>query len=318
MLNDIFVCGSSVASGYGKGKVHNQMGNHLKSWVDHLAERSSASNVWNMSMPSKPIGLSTADTVEFVRQYGKKYNTYDRLFVIVEYTIPQYKNWDPVAAARRDTAEEIEIIPITFFRMGKNTDHLTTTGPQDSGIKHLGQKFLKRNSADVDLMEALDINRFYEEVKPADLDQAFVNKYREKSKNWLRYDSIDSTTGERRLSEKKMATYLRYASDEIYSLKRFLEHYNIPYLMFWAGGQTDIFCKKVDRYFGELIETKRLIPMSEFTCNKAAIHWSKESWGVHPDELGHERIGEFVTEWIIKHNLYNRPSTSIFTGEYFK
>ena len=316
MLNDIFVCGSSVASGYGKGKLDQQMGYNLKSWVTGLAEHTNANNVWNVSLPSKPIGLSTADAVQFVRQYWEKYRSFDNLFVIVEYTLPQYKHWDPIAVARNDAKEEIEVIPITFFKMGKNTDHLTVDDPRYRGINHVGNKFLKRNTEEYNMLSPTSTNPLYEEISAADLDKTFVNQMHKRSKDWLKYDILDSETGAPQLSEKKMTTYLRYASDEIFSLRNYLESFNIPFLMFWAGGQTDTFCKKVDKYFAPLIESHRLIPMAQFSCNRAANEWSEESWGVHPDEIGHKRIAEFVYDWIHTHKLYTRPNSKIFTGDF--
>ena len=314
MLNDIFVCGSSVASGYGKGKIDGKMGNSLKSWVNFLSEYSSAKNVWNVSLPAKPIGLSTVDVVQFVRQYGERYNTYNDLFVIVEYTIPQYRHWDPVAVSRNDTKEIIEVIPTASFRMGKNTDHLTSAGPRDNGASHVGQKFLTRASDEYDMLSPTNACNLYEEIRPSDLDKTFVDDYTHKAKEWLKYDVIDPETYSRQVSEKKMLTFLRYASDEVAFLQRYLTHFNIPYLMFWAGGQTPAFCRTVDRYFTPLMKDNRLIPMSKFSCNRAAIEWSNESWGVHPDEVGHQRIAEFIHDWIKTHKLTTKPNTTIFTG----
>ena len=84
MLKDIFVCGSSHASG-----VRYQPGSGIaegavKSWVYRLGDIAEANNIFNVSMLAKPIGFSTADTVLFCREYWEKYRTYENLFCIIE------------------------------------------------------------------------------------------------------------------------------------------------------------------------------------------------------------------------------------------
>lgn len=312
MLNDIFVCGSSVASGYGRGKIDRTTRAYNKSWVHYLAEISSAKTVWNSSFSSKPIGLATGEIAEFTRQYGDRYKSYKDLFVIAEYTLPQYRHWDPVATSRTDTQQEIEVIPISFFRAGENLDHVTSTSFRDSGLQHIGKRFLVKN--DVNILD--EPHQLYTTMQFSNLDPKLVNDFTHKSREWLKYDQVDIETGERSLSEKKMASFLRYASDEITTTQNYLEHLNIPYLMFWAGGQSDNFCKKVDRYFAPLMANKRLIPMSTFTANKGAQEWSDDPIGVHPDEKGHRAISEYIYNWIVENNLQKNPNNTIFTGDY--
>lgn len=315
MLNDIFISGSSIASGFGKGKIEiksTRFGD--KSWVHYLAENSSARNVWNFSLSAKPIGLATKDTVDFVRQYGNKFGTYDKLFVIIEYTIPQYREWDPVAMSRNDTKENISVTPVSYFKqLNSNEDYIDASNMQLDDRKLILHDFYQRNT-DTDMVALGDMSPpMYTPIDQNDIDQTFRDTHTAKAKEWFKYD-LELDNGTLALSEQKMKLYFKYASDEMYSLKRYLEHFNIPYLMMWAGGQSKNFCRMTDRYFAELVSTNRLIPMTKFTCNKAAQEWSIKHLGSHPDDTGHQRIAEFVQQWIKEHKLYNKPNNTIYRG----
>lgn len=314
MLNDIFISGSSIASGFGKGKIQiksTKFGD--KSWVHYLADNSDARNVWNFSLNAKPIGLASKDTIDFVRQYGKRYGNYDNLFAIIEYTIPQYREWDPVAMSRDDTKEQISVTPVSYFKQrDKNEQFVDPTHQLDDDKLILHDFYQRNDNADMLTLDAM-APPMYSPISPEDIDQQFHDSHTAKVKEWFKYD-LQLDDGTLALSEAKMKTYLRYALDEIYFIKRFLEHHNIPYLMMWAGGQSKQFCRTCDRYFAELIATNRLIPMSTFTCNKAAQEWSIKHYGSHPDDTGHQRISEFIYDWIKTHKLTAKPNNTLFTG----
>lgn len=317
MLKDIFVCGSSHASGCGKGKIGDAgLPGSVKSWVYFLADIAEAKNVWNFSLPGKPVGLTNKDCISFIRQYWEKYRTYENLFVILEYTLPQYRTWDPVAMSRDDT-KHIEVVPITYYKQLRNNEHLVNPIKLSSlkdETTYVEQKFYIRNEVNLDSYSDKNHNHMYTEIQPTDLEKTFLDRHTEKVKQWFQFDIIDTETGQKRMSEEKIRKYFSYASDEIMFMKRHLEHFNIPYMMFWVGGQSEQFCVAIDRYLRPMMADNRLLPMRKFSSVRAAQEWSIKHWRSHPDEVGHERIAEFLYDWIDIHKLYQKPNQNIFTG----
>ena len=116
------------------------------------------------------------------------------------------------------------------------------------------------------------------------------------------------------IASQKYKRYYEYAGKTIKDMQDYLENRNIPYMMFWAGGQSKAFCKKNDRLFSRIVPSNRLIPMTEFTVIKAAHEWSINHWRSHPDEVGHLRIAEFLMDYGLRHKLFHKPKTGIYTG----
>lgn len=311
MFKDVFVCGSSHASGVGKGKVSSDDPG-TKSWVRFFAEKTNADNVWNISLPGKPLGLANADVIKFCREYWDRYRTYDNLIVLIEYTIPQYRTFDPVAMARDDT-RSIEVIPVNYYKMLRDNQHLVD--PQlklesKTEGRYIEQKFYQRTD-----MKFLDHyedkhDSIYKEIDVSELDEVSLALHNAKVKEWFEFDTVNPL-GHRMLSDEKLKKYVKYAIDELYFAKRWLEDHNIPYMMFWVGGQSERFCTLVDRSFREMIQTNRLIPMKQFTSVKASQQWSKKHWRSHPDAQGSERISEFLLEWILANDLYKKPKDGV-------
>ena len=315
---DLFVCGSSHASGVGKGKesTYNEM-HEVKSWVRFLAEKYQyVNNLWNISLPGRPLGLTTSDTVEFVRDYYKKYGNYDKLFVILEYTYPTYRHWDPVALARNDT-KNLTAIPVSYYRLMRNNEHLTNHISMSSlkdEFKFIEQKFYQRTDVNFIDHKMDRHDNIYQEISIKDLDEEQYLLHNQKVKSWFEYDFVDVEIGSRRWSDNKSKQFIRYATDEVFAMKNWLEHFSIPYLMFWVGGENEVKNKHIDAAFRKLIQTKRMIPVTDFNMVTASKEWSIKHWRSHPDETGHERISEFILDWIERYNLLDRPKQEIYTG----
>lgn len=315
MLKDIAVIGSSHASGVGSGGVDRNGIGQLKSWVNCIADSVNAENVWNYSMPGKPVGMTNLDTVQFCNEYYKKYRSYDNLFCFLEYTLPQYKTWDPISF---NTQSDIQAVPFAYYKMGKDglnehlTDAVKVTKMSDFVVQ---QKFFVRNTIELSSYNSTDRRPVYEEVAATELDETYLESHIDQVKEWFQFDMLnDDMALASVIATQKYQRYYEYAGAAIKYMQEYLEDRNIPYMMFWAGGQSKKFCKKNDRIFSRIVPSNRLIPMTEFTVIKAAHEWSIKHWRSHPDEEGHRRIAEFLLDYGLRHKLFHRPDMGVYTG----
>jgi hypothetical protein len=299
MLNDILVVGTSIASGVGRGHEKQPEALTVKSWVQYLAEMTQAKNVWNHSFPGKPLGLVNADAVEFGKQYYDRYRSFEDLFVILEYSFPSYKHWDPVAAVREDCAQ-MNIIPVAYFKPMQTLEQATGE-MYYRGNNFLETKFLHRRTTDL-LSHNNHPHHMYEEADQDDVLPEELQKFEHLALEWFRP------------SEENRLRYLKYAFDEILSAQNYCEHNNIPYMQTWVGGLTDGYKRGVDRYLKPLMQNNRLVPMTEFTAASYTLEHSQKTWRNHPDEHGHKKTAEFYYDWILKHNLHERPNSNLYRG----
>lgn len=312
-MRDLFVCGSSFAS----GATAEELGG-IKSWVRHFAEKDNFKNVWNISLPGRPLGLTTSDTMEFVRSYYDRYGNFDNLFVILEYTFPTYRSWDPLMSSLT-YSNKTDIIPVAYYKMLKNNRNLANPLKLSSlrdESQYIEIKYHHRTTKK--FIDHIDDNSgaIYHEVNISDIDPVARANHMEKVKEWFEYDKVDEENNLKSWSEEKVKRYYTYANNEIHFLKKWLEHYNIPYLMLWAVGLSEGHCKFTDRVFYKIIQTKRMIPMTEFTMVKASKEMSIKPWRSHPDAVGHEKISEYLVEWVNRYKLKERPNSTIFTGSF--
>lgn len=271
VIDDLFVSGSSFASGWGEDFANYNSVTSGKSWVTYFAQQTHARNVWNYSIVGKPVGMATTDTVEFCRNYLKKYGSLKNLFVIVEYTTPRYKHWGSLPSAAMVEPIDTPVIPIAFLskQPGKLLDTYFLTRESDPVTLEV-----KYNTVDRDKVTPDHLRQFEQDAAKWYLD-----------------------------SGRTSIKYINYAYDEIKYLKDFLDFYNCNYMMFWCTGKVESHRKMVDRYMRKLMTDRRLIPASEFNAITATLEWSLKPYRDHPDDIGHRRIAEYLINYLETHNL---------------
>lgn len=299
MFVDLLVVGTSIASGVGRGPERTPQAGAVKSWIYHLADLVGARNVWNHSLPGKPLGLVNADAVEFFKQYYEKYRNFQNLFVILEYSFPSYKVWDPVASARND-CKGLDIIPVTHFKPFHQLSRASDTIYRH-GYSCLENHFFCRKPVDL-LRDTMHPHEIYHEVDQDDIIPEDLQRFQKQAVEWF------EPTPENHLR------YLRYAFDEILAAQLYFSDKNMPYVQSWVGGVSQDYKRGVDRFMRPLMQSGRLIPMQNFTAASASLEWSKNVWRNHPDEHGHRKIAEFYHDWITKHRLHERPNNKLYTG----
>lgn len=275
---DLFVNGTSVASGVGCG--HEEFrsigdGDITTSWPHFLANKLHCENLWNHSLPSKPMSFTIADTIGFCEQYLEKHGTYKNLFAAIEWLMPQsHGKWQPVASDyplyRNQT-----ILPVVISWPDTPTVYETMYMCKPDKVDYLANKPI------YDTVHWRYITHSSKTLHESQRDYYYSNVY-----------SLS-----RRLIE---------AGEEIQYLKRWLQQRNIRYVMFWAyglGRNGEGMRKIITRALLPIIEKDpSFVPIKQFACGDAA-EYSKNPVRGHPDIYGQYHITEYLFDYIAQHRL---------------
>jgi len=292
MIDHLYINGCSYATGW--GKVHElsiTREKGMKSWVDHFANKVSASDVWNHSLIGKPIGMSTIDTLGFCEEYYKRYQTFKDLFIVIEYTGPKYKLYPEIKVSSGDYKGEW-IYPVSFMS-GKN---VTDFGPVGSAGVMWNTLWVRKNKSYLKPQEPEFLFVDRKNIRPED-----IAKHNSGLEHWLMSTAVD-------LTPAVTQSYL-----EIQQTQKYLNNRNIRYVMYWIGGVSPsredyaIGEKFYDQKYRKLYKNNRFIPMSTFTGTKATIKLSEKPFAGHPDATGHKRIADYLYNWVTKYNLHKTP-----------
>lgn len=272
---DLFVNGTSVASGWGTGieKISDPLTS--KSWPHFLANKLNCDRLWNHSLPSKPMSFTIADTIGFCEQYYEKYGNYDNLFVVIEWLMPHaHGKWSPVYSnsplyreqtllpvviSNPDTPTEYETM---YVCKPKHTDYLANTPIYD----HVSWK------------QITDSSRQHHEQQR---DHYYKNIY-------------------------NLSLRLFESKQEIVPVQQWLKQRNIKYMMFWAFGcgKTSGIRKMVTKTMTSTLEKDpRFVPILQFTSMSHGSTNSLEPNNGHPDIKGQHAITDYLFNYIITHRL---------------
>lgn len=270
--------GTSVASGVGTGGEKFKGfgdGNVTTSWAHFLANKLNCHQLWNHSLPSKPMSLTIADTIGFCEQYWEKYGTYKNLFAAIEWSLPQaHGKWSPVASENllyRDQIIQPVVIswpdaPTVYESMyvhrPKNPDYLANKAIYD----HVHWKYVREES------------RIAHEQQR---DHYYANTY-------------------------SLSLRLNEAAQEIQYVKQWLQQRNIRYVMFWAfglGNHGEGMRRLMTRALFPVLESDpSFIPVKDFSACDATSHSLAPVRG-HPDIYGQQYISEYLFDYIAQHRL---------------
>jgi hypothetical protein len=290
MLTDLYVDGTSYASGWGKGHARNLFKtSDAYSWVDRFSEITNCNNVWNHSLVAKPCDMQVFDIRNFCNQYYNKFKTFDKLFVIAEYSYITYRSIG-IVKAREGIFKNQDIIPVV---MAKGTE---VNSNEAGGFGYIIQ-YVRKSDDYLNIQEPLFVKIPEEHIDPDD-----VNRVKEFATQWLltRFTNY--------------IEHLDYMYKNLSLIKNFLIKRNIPFVIYSAA-VSDNAPEKVfiDQTLKTLAKDKRIIPLKEFSGRTLSKKYSIEEYTVHPDKLGHMAIAQHLYDWILKHNLHKKPNPSIIT-----
>jgi len=272
-MQDLFVNGTCIASGWGRGAEPIASLNQ-PSWIHHVANNLNCSNLWNHSLSNKPLQMSIDDTVGFCTQYYSKYKTYSGLFAIIEFSGPQHMQWAPIYKRAHN------IVTPTVIH-ADNAE--TTASIADKYISAFIEHGITKNY--------LETKELFHYINPDAIPRHAHLRHKERI---LEYHSDYGS---------KVIKQTFIARQQIQWLVDWLNKNNISYLMNWASGTKPAYIKMVDSAFTSLYHTRRFIPMQNYTGTSKGVEWSIEPYKNHPDAIGQARIASFISKWIHEHHL---------------
>jgi hypothetical protein len=282
---DLFVNGTSLASGVGTGGEKFKGfgdGDTTSSWVHFLANKLSCNRLWNHSFPSKPMSLTMADTIGFCEQYYDKHGTYENLFVIVEWLMPQaHGQWAPVQS-HLSQYQNYTLLPIVISWPDKPNVYESIYVCKSTGINYLGNKAI------------------YDTISRDHItEESMILHARQRDNYYHR--------------EYNMSKRLYQASLEIEATKQWLNNRGIHYVMFWVvgfgqatiSGNRHLFARSQRKLYQR---DPKFIPINEFTGSDSTVKSQNPVRG-HPDYLGHVYITNFLYDYVLNHQLL--PTTTL-------
>lgn len=292
-MKDLFVNGCSFASGWHGGKqripaiTSKDVITDTLSWVQYFANKNNVVNVWNHSIIAKPIEMTYTDTVGFCDQYLSKYGHFKNLFIVIEFTEPGYREFNPVSLKGIAThkKEDFIIKPIAY-RSGWSLKNKIDKGYHTIYVK------MQKN------IDYLSPDNFAEEIPMTEVMESEIARHKLE---------LDYASHQPR-SPLEHLEITRKIVDKLYN---FLIDNNIPFVMSWTCGRQQEYKNIVDRYYRKYMKFHRMIPTNTYTGIDYALKHSIEPIGVHPDQTGHIAIADFFTEYIQRYNLTAKPQLDL-------
>ena len=288
-MKDLFVNGCSFATGWHGGKqeipviTSKDVITDTLSWVQHFANKNNVQNLWNHSILAKPIEMTYTDTVGFCEQYLDKYGSFKDLFIIIELTDPSYREFDPVSLKGLSKIKEDDFIvkPIAF------RSERSLVNKKSEPFQTIYVKMQK----DIDY---LGTDNYAEQISMKDVMEGDIARHRQERKFALH-------------SEQSPLANLEVTREVVEKLDAFLLENNIPHMTFWIGGRQKQFKDLMDRYYRKYMRFHRMIPTNTFTGIDYSLKYSVDPIGIHPDQVGHIAIADFLTDYVQTYNLTAKP-----------
>lgn len=265
-MADLYINGSSFASGWGKGYDDTMTITPLDSWAKYFKESFQPENAWIDAIVGKSIGMTARDTITFCEKYKEKYGSLDNLNVVLEFTTPRYRHWSAL-----NTVDGKSAYPIAHIRH----DNMNAT-------QHY---FMRREFIDNSLTYA-DTFVHEEEIVPAELE-----KWKQDLNKWY-------------FGGWPIQHFMAYATEEISATQKYLNENNVNYVMWWCVGRTRLGKTLVERYTRTLYRKARMVKPSQMNGHEVAETVSLESYKGHPDAKGHKYIADFLLKHIEENNLF--------------
>lgn len=286
MIQDLYVDGTSFASGWGEGLERNlfKTSTGSKSWVDYLADSVDCDNLWNHSLVAKPLDMQFYDIQQFCKQYLDAFKTFDNLFVVVEFSFVTYRSFNPVKAVEGQFKNE-NIYPVVLSKASE----LET----ENFLIH----YVRKSKDYLKPQEPI-----FSKVNPEHLDITDIKKTQQAAEHWLA------------TKQSNFLTHLTYAYNVLSQIKKFFVDRNIPFIIYSAAVSDNNPQKEhIDFALRTLSKDNRMVPLHQFTGQTISKKYSIEEYVNHPDKQGHIKIASALYDWIIKHDLTKKPNSSIIT-----
>ena len=268
-VDNLYINGSSFASGWGEGYEDTMTVTPLPSWVTYFNDLTSPNKLYLDALVGKGVGTTCRDTIAFCKKYKEKHGSCDDLNVILELTVCRYRHWDPIKSLSGE-----DIIPVAYIAW------------QD--VNTTSYYFIKREFNDDTLLYTNTI------VGEHDLVPEELAIWKKELSDW--FFGIDH-----------YLAYLEYGKKEVSRMTRHLDKENIKYAIFWCVGRGPMFTRVMDRGFRKEMKDNKMIPLNIMNGQTLAFNESNDNgYRGHPDSKGHMFLAKFLRDWISENKLFER------------
>lgn len=279
MIKDVFVNGTSVATGVGLGKSKLGSTDLPDAWPFQFCNKVNAGNLWNHSIPSKPFELSIRDTYGFVNQYLDDGGKAEDLFVLNEFLSVGF----PPLLQPVFESENTIVFPVIY-----STNSLKISVEQ---VSKDFRTYFCETQKNPDYLQG----PIYKDSVDT-ISEHLRFKHEHDKNNYYRY-------------QHTLSGRLHTVVEEICKLQLWLSAKNIKYLSFWATGGTHL--HNHNREYANMVDKAsrknyngNFIPMNTFGCLDYGVYKSLSSRvGTHPDAVGQYAIAEFLYNYLHNENI---------------
>lgn len=267
--------GTSVATGWGTGAEPISDPHTSQTWAHHLANKLNCENLWNHSLPSKPMSFTISDTLGFCEQYLQRHRNYDNLFVIIEWLMPHsHGKWTPVYSESVSYRSQI-LLPVVVSQPETPTVYETMYVCKPKKCDYLAGKPI------YDHVSWKNISQASRDMHESQRDRYYQNAY-------------------------SLSSRLVESQKEISFVQSWMQERGIRYLMFWAFGcgQGSAIRRLVQTAMSDMLEKdRRFIPIHSFTSMSYGAEHSVETRRGHPDIQGQIAITDYLHNYILQNHL---------------
>ena len=270
-MSDLYVNGSSFATGWNEEYQDLKFVTPEPSYADHLAKLLGSNTLYKHGYNGKPPQSTVDQTIEFCEAYKQKFGSLDNLKVVMELTTARYRQWQKIKDNNGDPVQ-----PVSF--------------PSNDDIRELTLYFMRR------YFDSSTLQEHGKEILMSDIPESELTKYYEEVVMWYPFGA-DKMTGI--ASRQSLWKFLENCNGHLTRGINYFEENNVDYVFWWVNGRT----AGTRRLLGGL--SKKLGPrvISNKVFNGTDIvDADPNSFRSHPSKDGQIKIAQGIFDYACEHN----------------
>lgn len=271
-MSDLYVNGSSFATGWCEEYEELYFVTPNPSWADYLAELLGSETLYKHGYNGKPPQSTVDHTIEFCEAYKAKHGSLDNLKVCMELTTARYRQWEKIKDKDGNLVQ-----PVSF--------------PSVEDIRELVEYFMIR------YMDPETLEEHSKIILREDIPEEELAKYYKEVLWWYPFGP-DKMTGI--ASRKTLWKFLANCQEHLSRGIEYFEENNVDYMFWWINGRT----AGTRRTLGSLSKSlgPRLLSNKIFNGTNI-VDADPTSFRGHPSNDGHRKIAQGLFEHAAEQNF---------------
>ena len=268
-MPDLYVNGSSFATGWNEEYQHMSTRTPAPSYAEFLAEYLGATSLYKHCHNGKAPQSSVDQSIEFCNAYKEKYGSTDNLKVVIELTALRYKQWSLIKDKKGEWVQ-----PVSYIKF--------------DDIRDYNHYYIKRQLRE-------DLHEDVVEVAEEDIAAKEIKKYKDEMDEWF--------PPGKQFDMNNVMKYFNTAVEHFDRLTGYFQKNNIDYLVWWVPGKRN----PQTRYRRTLDGvSKRYQPnfvSPGYFCGQEIVDQDETSYRGHPGIPGHKILAKNIFDYACSNNL---------------